>query len=58
MKASWEMPYMDDLFIIAKSTEELTARLSLWKTHMESKGLRVNMGKTKTMCCGRDMNIP
>ena len=58
MKASWEMLCVNDLVIVAESTEELTARLSLWKTHMESKGLRVNMGKTKTMCCGRDMNIP
>ena len=45
----WEMLYADDLVIIAKTLEELNARYSAWKSSMESKGLRVNKGKTKVM---------
>ena len=32
---------------VAESLEELTGKLKKWKEGMESKGLRVNMGKTK-----------
>ena len=38
------------------SLEELTEKLKIWKSNMESKGLRINMGKTKIMCCGLGMN--
>ncbi len=34
---------------MAESLEELTERLKLWKDNMESKGLRVNMPKTKCL---------
>ena len=52
----WELLYADDLVIIASSEEELIAKLRLWKLQMEGKGLRVNMGKTKVMICGPDLN--
>ena len=38
-----------DLVIMAESMDELVARLSVWKTGFESKGLRVNMTKTKIL---------
>ena len=45
----WELLYADDLVIIAETLEELVEKLSVWKTNIESKGLRVNVGKTKIM---------
>ena len=57
MRCPWELLYADDLVIIADTMEELNSRLSTWKLHMETKGLRVNMGKTKIMCSGKGMNI-
>ena len=47
----WELLYADDLAIIASTLEELLERLQKWKESMESKGLRVNMPKTKIMFC-------
>ena len=49
MGCPWELLYADDLVIISESLEELLERLNRWKTGMEAKGLRVNMGKTKVM---------
>ena len=31
-------------------------KLKLWKDNMENKGLRVNIGKTKVMICGKDLD--
>ena len=45
----WELLYADDLNISAESMEELLIKVQTWKTEMEKKGLRVNMGKTKIM---------
>ena len=45
----WELLYADDLMISAESIEELLVKMQTWKTEMEKKGLRVNMGKTKIM---------
>ena len=47
----WELLYADDLVIIADSSEELMRKLALWKDNIESKGLRVNMTKTKILHC-------
>jgi len=47
----WELLYADDLALIAESREELIVKIKRWKEGMESKGLRVNMGKTKVMKC-------
>ena len=48
----YELLYADDLVIIASTKEELLLRLKQWKNGMESKGLRVNMKKTKIMISG------
>ena len=48
----WEMLYADDLVIVARTLEELDERYSTWKNSMESKGLRINQGKTKVMISG------
>ena len=47
----WELLYADDL-VISAETEEIKMKLNKWKTEMEVKGLRVNMGKTKIMVSG------
>ena len=45
----WELLYADDLVISAETEEGLKVKLNKWKTEMEAKGLRVNMGKTTIM---------
>ena len=45
----WEMLYANDLVIIADSLKELGTRYAVWKNCMESKGLRVNLAKTKVI---------
>ena len=52
----WELLYADDLVIIAESMEELLEKLAAWKEGMEEKGLRVNMGKTKCMVSGSQLD--
>ena len=46
-----ELPYADDLVLMAESEELLIEKLRKWKNGMEAKGLRVNAGKTKVMQC-------
>ena len=53
----WELLYADDLMISAESMEELLVKVQTWKTEMEKKGLRVNMGKTKTMESGINLDV-
>ena len=48
----WELlmlKYADDLAVIAETEEELIKRLNEWKDNVESKGMRVNMNKTKVI---------
>ena len=52
----WEHLYVDDLVIIAGTMYELLYKLDLWKKHLEAKGLRVNMEKTKIMICGKNLH--
>ena len=52
----WELLYADDLVVIADTMDELLHRLEEWKKHLEAKGLRVNMGKTKVMISGKDLH--
>ncbi|XP_060771234.1 uncharacterized protein slc22a21 isoform X2 [Neoarius graeffei] len=52
----WELLYADDLVISSDSLEELLERLRLWKIGLESKGLRVNMSKTKILMSGPNLN--
>ena len=53
----WELLYADDLMISAESMEELLVKAQTWKTEMEKKGLRVNMGKTKIMESGINLEV-
>jgi len=44
--------YADDLAVIAETEKELIKRLNKWKENVESKGMRVNMNKSKVMISG------
>ena len=44
-----ELLYADDLALVSDSVEGLTEKLENWKHALESKGLRVNLKKTKVM---------
>ena len=48
----WKLLYADDSAVIAETEEELIKRLNEWKDNVESKGMRVNMNKTKVMISG------
>ena len=48
----WELLYADDLVLLADTEDELKEKLQRWKSGLERKGLRVNVGKTKVMECG------
>ena len=45
-----------DLVILAEIFEGLMTKMAVWKNGLESKGLTVNMGKTKVMILGRDLH--
>ena len=57
MSRSWELFFADDLVIIATSLEECVERVKAWKEGLESKGLHVNMTKTKFMASGLGLDI-
>ena len=46
---TWSVLYADYLVIIAERLVELEERYLAWKTNIESKGLKVNIGMTKIM---------
>ena len=46
-----EMLYADDLVLASESMEGLKEKMKIWREGIESKGLRVNMTKTKIMMC-------
>ena len=45
----WDLLYTDDLVITAKSEEEAVRKFSVWKREKETRGLKVNINKTKLM---------
>ena len=55
----WELLYADDLMISAglMSIEELLVKLKTWKSEIKTIGLEVNMGKTKIMVSGLDLDL-
>ena len=53
----WELLCADDLAVIAETEEELIKRLNDWKDIVESKGMRVNMKKTKVMISGERQKV-
>ncbi|KAE8663451.1 hypothetical protein F3Y22_tig00112968pilonHSYRG00020 [Hibiscus syriacus] len=46
----WCMLFADDIVLIAETKFELNSRLATWKTALEEKGLRINIGKTEYLC--------
>ena len=52
-----ELFYADDLVLLAESREKLMEKISIWKEGLESKGLRVNVWKTKVMKCHATANM-
>ena len=44
----WEILHADDLIIIADTLSELLEKFRVWKANLESKGLHVNFGKTRS----------
>ena len=53
----WELLYADDMVAIADSIDSLIEKVENWKTGMEKKGLRVNMGKTKVLMSGYNLDV-
>ena len=51
----WELLYADDLALTAESISDLERQYVAWKGGMETKGLRVNVKKTKVMVSSRDL---
>ena len=47
----WKLFYADDLVLLKESEESLLEKIRKWKTGLESKGLKVNAGKTKVLKC-------
>ena len=45
------------LAVIAETEEELIKRLNEWKENVESKGMRVNMNKTKMTVSGESQKV-
>ena len=43
--------------MIAETEEELIKRLNKWKDNVESKGMRVNMNKSKVIISGARQNV-
>ena len=54
----WELLYADDLVITAETRDELLEKFCVWKTNLESKGLRVIVGKTKIMVSAHNATKP
>ncbi|KAM9364970.1 cilia- and flagella-associated protein 43 [Pholidichthys leucotaenia] len=51
----WEMLYADNVVLISESLDSLLEKPSAWEDGLESKGLCVNMGKTKIMFTGPNL---
>ena len=49
----WDMLYADDLIVAEDSAANLQARFLGWQKTLESKGLKINAGKTETMVCAK-----
>ncbi|MCP3657197.1 MAG: hypothetical protein GY766_20280 [Herbaspirillum sp.] len=45
----WELLYADDLVLIAETHKELERKFQLWKQNLESRGLKVNLAKSKVL---------
>ena len=52
-----EILYADDLVLMSESLKDLRGKLQRWKSALESKGLKVNVGKIKMMVSGTEGEI-
>jgi len=48
----WELLYTDHLVVTAETEADLIERLNHWKDFVDSRGMRINMNKTKIMISG------
>ena len=53
-KEGHALMYTDDLVLMCETKEEARQRFVAWRNALESKGLKVNISKTKVMRCARD----
>ena len=51
------MLYADDLVLTSETMEGLREKFWKWKRAFESKGLRVNLGKTKVVVSGAEGEV-
>ena len=49
--------YADDLVLMSERTEGLMKRFLKWRSALDSKGLKVNLKKTKVMVCGSEGEV-
>ena len=54
--APWELLYAENLVLATECLDELPDKFLLWKHGLESRGLKVNMKKTKVMISGLNPN--
>ena len=52
-----EILYADDLVLMSESLDDLRERFQRWRSALEDKGLKVNVGKTKMMVSGTEREI-
>ena len=52
-----EVLYADDLVLLSEMMEGLKKRFLQWRSALESKGLKVNLEKTKVMVCGSEGKV-
>ena len=49
--------YADDLMLMSKNLEDLRERFQWWRGALESKGIKVNIRRTKMMVSGAEGEI-
>ena len=52
-----EILYADDLVLMSENLEDLRERFQRWRDALESKGLRINIRKTKMMVSGAEGEV-
>ena len=52
-----EILYADDLVLMSENLEDLRERFPRWRDALESKGLRINITKTKMMVSGAEGEV-
>ena len=52
-----EILYADDLVLMSESLDELREKFQRWRSALEDKGLKMNVGKTKMMVSGTEGEI-